>query len=71
MELYPDKIDGTLHIMRYAHGAVYRPFFFFGDGVYIHPPNNYYSFSLRRQKEEHDYFRCLRKRWMSLRSSEF
>ena len=27
MEVYPDQMDGTLHIMRYAHDAVYRPFF--------------------------------------------
>ena len=26
MEVYPDQMDGTLHIMRYAHDAVYRPF---------------------------------------------
>ena len=29
----PRKIDVTHHIMRYAHEAVYRPFF----GVYLHP----------------------------------
>ena len=27
MEVYPEKIDGTLHIMCYAHDALYRPFF--------------------------------------------
>ena len=26
MEVNPDKMDGTHHIMRYAHDAVYRPF---------------------------------------------
>ena len=24
MEVYPEKMDGTLHIKRYAHYAVYR-----------------------------------------------
>ena len=30
----PPPMDGTHHIVLYAHDAVYRPFF----GVYLHPP---------------------------------
>ena len=26
MEVYAEKMDGTLHIMHYAHDAVYRSF---------------------------------------------
>ena len=40
MEVYPEKMDGTFHIMHYAHDAVNRPFF----GVYLHP-KKYYSHS--------------------------
>ena len=32
-------MDGTHHIMDYAHNAVYCPFFF---GVYLHPLKNCY-----------------------------
>ena len=67
-------MNDTLHIMRFAHDAVYRPFFrgippstekllqlFLESkdfhrqtvcgvpsilGVYLHPPKNYYSYSL-------------------------
>ena len=34
MEFYPKQMDGTLHIIRYVHDAVYRPFF----GVHLDPP---------------------------------
>ena len=27
MEVYPEKMDGTHNIMRYAYDAVYRPYF--------------------------------------------
>ena len=27
MEVYPEILDDSLYIMRYAHDAVYRPFF--------------------------------------------
>ena len=27
MDVSPEKIDGTHHIIRYAHDPVYRPFF--------------------------------------------
>ena len=46
MEVYPPKTDDLLHIMRYAHDAVYGPFF----GVYLYPPKNYYSHSLNPKR---------------------
>ena len=27
IEVYPEKMDGTHHIMRYVHYALYHPFF--------------------------------------------
>ena len=27
MEVYPEKMDAALHVMRYAYDAVFRPFF--------------------------------------------
>ena len=49
MEVYPEKIDGTLNIMHYAQDVVYRPFF--GLYMYLHPPKNYYSHSLHISKQ--------------------
>ena len=35
MEVYPENMDGTKHhIMRYAHDAVYHPFF---RGIHVPP----------------------------------
>ena len=42
MEVYPEKMDDTYHIMRYAHDAVYRPFHR-EIHMYLNPSKNYYS----------------------------
>ena len=32
MEIYPEKMDRTQHIMRYTHDTMYRPFLGGGGG---------------------------------------
>ena len=45
MEVYPEKMDSTHHIIRVAHDACTFHFL----GVYLYPPKNYYSHSLIHQ----------------------
>ena len=46
MEVYPQKMDGTHHIMRYVHDKGV-PSIFSGFTMYLHPQKNDYSHFLK------------------------